>query len=102
MPIRTTETAPAAGVRAVPRGGSPAARARRTERAKNWARRAPLLPALVFLIIVTQLPFVATVVISFTRWNALAPENRGFAALDNYRAVFTDPAMRSRWARRCC
>jgi len=34
-------------------------------------------------------------VISFTRWNALAPENRGFAAFDNYRAVFTDPAMRA-------
>jgi sorbitol/mannitol transport system permease protein len=35
------------------------------------------------------------VVISFTRWNAMAPETRGFAALDNYIAVFTDPAMRS-------
>ncbi|MCX4638501.1 sugar ABC transporter permease [Streptomyces sp. P9-2B-2] len=95
MPIQTTEPAPAAEAAAVQRGGAPAARARRTERARNWARRAPLLPALVFLIIVTQLPFVATVVISFTRWNALAPENRGFAAFDNYRAVFTDPAMRA-------
>ncbi|TSB18693.1 sugar ABC transporter permease [Streptomyces benahoarensis] len=64
-------------------------------RAKEWARRAPLLPALVFLIIVTQLPFVATVVLSFTRWNALAPDRRGFAALDNYAAVFTDPALRA-------
>lgn len=77
------------------RTGGPAARARRTGRAKDWARRAPLLPALVFLVVVTQLPFLATVVISFTRWNALAPDNRGFAALDNYRAVFTDPAMRA-------
>ncbi|MEU7430131.1 sugar ABC transporter permease [Streptomyces sioyaensis] len=59
------------------------------------ARRAPLLPALVFLIIVTQLPFVTTAVISFLRWNALAPQNRGFAGFDNYRAVFTDPALRS-------
>jgi len=59
MPIRTTEPASAAEVAAVHRGGDPAARARRTERAKNWARRAPLLPALVFLVIVTQLPFVA-------------------------------------------
>ncbi|TXC97043.1 sugar ABC transporter permease [Streptomyces sp. ISID311] len=75
--------------------GPQAARARRTRRAKDWARRAPLLPALIFLIIVTQLPFVATVVISFTRWNALAPDSRGFAAFDNYVAVFADPAMRS-------
>src|SRR5919198_6075837 len=58
-------------------------------RAAQWARRAPLLPALVFLIVVTQLPFAATVVISFLRWNALDPTNRGFAGLDNYVAVFT-------------
>ncbi|MFE2159385.1 carbohydrate ABC transporter permease [Streptomyces lydicus] len=95
MSTQTTE--PPRGTAAGTAGPAPAARARarRTERAKDWARRAPLLPALVFLVIVTQLPFVATVVISFTRWNALAPDNRGFAAFDNYRAVFTDPAMRS-------
>ncbi|MFJ9416567.1 carbohydrate ABC transporter permease [Streptomyces sp. NPDC101227] len=94
MPTPTTEAPRSAeAVAAAP--GRQAARARRAQRAKDWARRAPLLPALVFLIVVTQLPFVATVVISFTRWNALAPDNRGFAALDNYAAVFTDPAMRS-------
>ncbi|MFI2186386.1 carbohydrate ABC transporter permease [Streptomyces sioyaensis] len=65
------------------------------DRATVRARRAPLLPALVFLIVVTQLPFVTTAVISFLRWNALAPQNRGFAGFDNYRAVFTDPALRS-------
>ncbi|WP_327701661.1 sugar ABC transporter permease [Streptomyces decoyicus] len=95
MPTRTAEPPPGATTAAVHRTGGPAARARRTGRAKDWARRAPLLPALVFLVVVTQLPFLATVVISFTRWNALAPDNRGFAALDNYRAVFTDPAMRA-------
>ncbi|MFF9479401.1 carbohydrate ABC transporter permease [Streptomyces sp. NPDC014733] len=91
MPTPTAETvrpATASGGAAPVRG--PAAR-----RAKEWARRAPLLPALVFLVIVTQLPFVATVVLSFTRWNALAPDRRGFAALDNYAAVLTDPALRS-------
>ena len=82
--------------------GGPAARARRTGRAKDWARRAPLLPALVFLVVVTQLPFLATVVISFTRWNALAPDNRGFAAFDNYRPSSPTPRCAPRWARRCC
>ncbi|MFG3115014.1 carbohydrate ABC transporter permease [Streptomyces sp. NPDC048197] len=95
MPTQTTEPAREAACPATPPAGGPVARARRTGRAKDWARRAPLLPALVFLIAVTQLPFVATVVISFTRWNALAPDHRGFAALANYRAVFTDPALRS-------
>ncbi|WP_433262794.1 carbohydrate ABC transporter permease [Actinosynnema sp. CS-041913] len=63
--------------------------------AARWARRAPLLPALVFTVIVTQLPFVATLVISLMRWNSLDPANRGFAGFDNYVAVFTDPDLRS-------
>ena len=36
------------------------ARARPDRRRQGWVRRAPLLPALVFTIIVTQLPFVLT------------------------------------------
>ncbi|WP_370115432.1 carbohydrate ABC transporter permease [Streptacidiphilus sp. MAP12-33] len=47
------------------------------------------------MIVVTQLPFVGTLVISFMRWNALEPGDRGFAGLANYRAAFTDPALRS-------
>jgi sorbitol/mannitol transport system permease protein len=46
-------------------------------RAGDWARRAPLLPALIFLIIVTQLPFVGTLVISFMNWNAYYPDEVG-------------------------
>ena len=65
-------------------------------RAGAWARRAPLLPALIFMIIVTQLPFVATLVISFMNWNAYYPDERGFAGLANYRRVFTDANTRSR------
>jgi sorbitol/mannitol transport system permease protein len=59
-------------------------------RAGDWARRAPLLPALIFLIIVTQLPFVITLVISFMNWNAYYPDERGFAGFDNFRRVLTD------------
>ncbi len=62
---------------------------------ERWIRRAPLLPGLIFLIIVTQLPFVATLVISLLRWNALSPQNRGFAGLSNYKKVFTDSTLRS-------
>src|SRR3712207_8459545 len=64
-------------------------------RTGDWARRAPLLPALVFLIVVTQLPFVVTLVISFMDWNAYYPEERGFAGLANFRRVFTDINMRN-------
>jgi sorbitol/mannitol transport system permease protein len=62
---------------------------------ESWVRRAPLLPALVFLIMVTQLPFVATLVMSFLNWSAQpdAP-GKSFAGIDNYRQVFTNPAYR--------
>jgi sorbitol/mannitol transport system permease protein len=63
-------------------------------RSSNWRRRAPLLPALIFTIVLTQLPFIATLVISFMNWNAYYPDERGFAGLDNFRRVFTDENMR--------
>jgi polyol transport system permease protein len=59
-----------------------------------WARRAPLLPALVFMVIVTQLPFIATLVISTLDWNSFRPGERSFVFLDNYKTVFTDAALR--------
>ncbi|MGY3567731.1 carbohydrate ABC transporter permease [Sinomonas sp. RB5] len=65
------------------------------DRAAAWARRAPLLPALVFMIAVTQLPFVVTIVISFFDWNALYPNDVKFGWFDNYVSVFTDEALRS-------
>src|SRR3954467_2969007 len=73
------------------RSSQPSTTLRRTG---EWARRAPLLPALIFMIIVTQLPFVATLVISFMNWNAYYPDEVGFAGLDNFKRVFTDVNMR--------
>jgi len=84
----TLERSGAAQGSAPPRGG-PALR-----RTADWARRAPLLPALVFTIVVTQLPFVATLFISFMNWNAYYPNDRGFAGLTNYKHVLTDVTMR--------
>ncbi len=60
----------------------------------NARRRIPLLPALIFTIIVTQLPFVATLVISTLHWNVLRPGEQSFAGLSNYATVFTDERLR--------
>ncbi|MEV0177273.1 sugar ABC transporter permease [Streptomyces sp. NPDC050803] len=68
--------------------------ARRPNRMRAWATRAPLLPALVFMILVTQLPFVATLVISFFDWNALYPDDRHFAGFANYSEVLSTPELR--------
>jgi sorbitol/mannitol transport system permease protein len=61
----------------------------------GWKRRAPLLPALVFTIVVTQIPFVLTVIYSFQSWNLVRPGSRHFVWFDNYAAVFTDSQFRT-------
>ncbi len=58
--------------------------------AERRRRRGPLLPALIFTIIVTQLPFVVTLVYSFFSWNLLRPGSREFAWFDNYTEVLTN------------
>jgi sorbitol/mannitol transport system permease protein len=91
MTATVESTAPAAAERPGP--GTKSAVLRRSS---DWARRAPLMPALVFMIIVTQLPFVATLVISFLRWNALRPElGKKFTGFGNYSRVLSDPDFRS-------
>ncbi|GHD19245.1 carbohydrate ABC transporter permease [Nocardiopsis kunsanensis] len=59
-------------------------------RRQGWVRRAPLLPALVFTLVVTQLPFLATIVYSLRSWNLLRPDSQAWVGLANYTAVFTD------------
>jgi sorbitol/mannitol transport system permease protein len=77
-------------------GTGPGSGARRAAgHAAAWARRAPLLPALVFMIVVTQLPFVGTLIISFLHWNALDPTDTGWTGFSNYVTVFTDDNLRS-------
>jgi sorbitol/mannitol transport system permease protein len=68
---------------------------RALQKSGAWARRAPLLPALVFIIVMTQVPFLATLVISFMNWNAYYPDERGFAGFDNFARVVTDTNTRS-------
>ena len=47
------------------------------------------------MFIITQLPFVATLVISFVQWNALRPDlGKSFAGFSNYTAVLSDPDFR--------
>nr|WP_228282844.1 sugar ABC transporter permease [Brevibacterium atlanticum] len=56
----------------------------------RWLKRAPMLPALIFVIIVTQIPFAITIIISFMNWNAAYPDDIAFGTLQNYVTVFTD------------
>ena len=54
-----------------------------------------ILPALLYAIVVTQVPFLLTIWYSLQRWNLNRPERRSFVALDNYWFLLTrDPTFR--------
>jgi sorbitol/mannitol transport system permease protein len=59
-------------------------------RAEGWRRRGPLLPALIFMIVVTQIPFLFTLYYSTLSWNLVRPGSRRFVGLNNYIAVVKD------------
>ncbi|MFF0240638.1 carbohydrate ABC transporter permease [Rhodococcus pyridinivorans] len=59
-------------------------------RAEGWRRRGPLLPALIFTIVVTQIPFLFTLYYSTQSWNLVSPGSRRFVGLQNYVDVFQD------------
>jgi sorbitol/mannitol transport system permease protein len=70
----------------------------------KWRRRGPLLPALIFTIVVTQIPFLLTIAISTLNWNVLEGGDRNFlgfgeyesfAGIDNFISVFTDDRLRT-------
>src|SRR6267154_5665437 len=63
-------------------------------RREAWLRRLPLLPAFVYVIVVTQIPFALTVYYSFFSWNLLKDNSFKFAGLDNYARLLTDESIR--------
>ena len=65
-------------------------------RVRGWFTRAPLLPAMVFTIVVTQIPFLLTLWYSFQDYNLNYPNRpKNFPTLANYKAVFADPTFRA-------
>ena len=93
----TTETADTTSA-------SPGRKAPTRDRRDAWRRRGPLLPALIFTIIVTQIPFLITLAVSTLDWNIQRPgeksflglgEYQSFAGLSNFATVFTDDRLRT-------
>lgn len=74
---------------------TPVVRRERTiSKAEGWRRRGPLLPAMVFAIVVTQIPFLFTLYYSTQSWNLVRPGSREFNWLNNYVDVFRDSQFR--------
>jgi sorbitol/mannitol transport system permease protein len=63
-----------------------------------WRRRLPLLPALLYVVVITQLPFLVSIYYSFTnlkdKTQSLVPEPTKFVGIDNYKEIFSDPFFR--------
>jgi sorbitol/mannitol transport system permease protein len=63
-----------------------------------WRRRLPLLPAVVFMVAVTQLPFLVSIYYSLTnlkdKTQSLIPEPTKFVGVENYKQIFSDPFFR--------
>ncbi len=68
--------------------------AARRSLSEPWRRRLPLLPALIFVVLLTQVPFVMSVYYSLTDWKIVPPSPREFVGLDNYRHLFSDHFFR--------
>src|SRR6267143_5967467 len=63
-------------------------------RREGWLRRLPLLPAFIYVVLVTQIPFALTVYYSFFSWNLLKDNSFTFAGLANYARLVTDESLR--------
>src|ERR1700757_2347905 len=86
----TTTAAAATTLKAKGRVGDPFSSA--------WRRRLPLLPALLYMVAVTQLPFLVSIYYSFTnlkdKTQSLIPEPTKFVGIDNNKEIFSNPFFR--------
>jgi sorbitol/mannitol transport system permease protein len=64
-------------------------------RRERWQRRLPLLPALIYIVVVTQIPFLVTLWYSFQNYFWDVPGGAHFAGLSNYKTALTSASFRS-------
>ena len=69
-------------------------RPRAAGRREGWQRRLPLMPALIYVVVVTQIPFLVTLWYSFQSYFFDVPAPAHFIGLSNYTTVFTNAAFR--------
>lgn len=64
-------------------------------RRRRELRRFLSSPALIYLILITQVPFALTIYFAFTNWNLLRPASAGFGGFQqlvrNFQRVLTNP-----------
>jgi sorbitol/mannitol transport system permease protein len=59
------------------------------------SRRLPLLPALIFMVVLTQIPFLLTIWYSLQSWSLYHPDLKHFVWFHNYKLIVTDSIFRT-------
>ena len=60
-------------------------------RRDKWRRRIPLLPALLFTIVVTQIPFIFNIWFSLQEWTIVPPFGPELIGVENYTEGYANP-----------
>ncbi len=66
---------------------------RRVKKGDFRAARGLVSPAIIFLILLTQVPFLVTIGFSTIKWNLLYPDQREFTGFDNYVTALSSGAL---------
>jgi sorbitol/mannitol transport system permease protein len=61
------------------------------QRRDKWRRRLPLLPALLFTVLVTQVPFIFNIGFSLFDWKIVPPTDPRFVGIDNFVEGYSNP-----------
>src|SRR6516225_11386950 len=68
---------------------SPPGAPRRVRGGASWL----VSPSVAVLLLWMAIPLAMTIWFSFSRYNLLNPDQKGFAGIDNYRFLASDPAF---------
>ena len=60
----------------------------------SWRQRLPLLPALIFTVVLTQIPFLMSIWYSLTNWKIVPPRPRKFVGIENFKDLIGDRFFR--------
>ena len=91
MSVTTREPPVPGGAATTPPAGQGAARSALN---RPWRTRLPLLPALIFTILITQIPFLMSIFYSLTDWTIVPPSPREFVGAENYANLVDDSFFR--------
>lgn len=67
--------------------------ARKPGHAAGWKLRAPLMPAMIVVLLVTQIPFVITLYYALHSWNMVSTSGPRFVWFRNFARAWSDPVF---------